>query len=295
MTTEEIEEAKKAALAAKPHIIVDSKKLKGKDYRDEIDSIIKPGEEDNLDFSDDELSQVLKMQVKKEPTDVATDEPMTSAAAQADAPASDEVPPATEEKLDSAVPEDVSLNTPVSNQAEEDEEMTKAEEADGVEAKKEEEDARLSTPPPPVDDIGETSAKPTASNEEEDGAAVDDGGDLEGSVTQEDPPNPYDSDNEVVDDEPADQEEEDQDMADAISPKEAESEASAPEPSEEASKSDERTNAVAVVNENGQNSPGGDEGSGGNSGEAAAVADGGDEQYKNIIAEEPPQMDNIFN
>ena len=82
------------------------------------------------------------MQVKKEPTDVATDEPMTSAAAQADAPASDEVPPATEEKLDSAVPEDVSLNTPVSNQAEEDEEMTKAEEADGVEAKKEEEEAR---------------------------------------------------------------------------------------------------------------------------------------------------------
>ena len=63
MTKEEIEAAKRAAFAAKPHIVVDSKKLKGKDYRDEIDSIIKPGEEDNLDFSDDELSQVLKVSV----------------------------------------------------------------------------------------------------------------------------------------------------------------------------------------------------------------------------------------
>ena len=61
MTKEEIEAAKRAAFAAKPHIVVDAKKLKGKDYRDEIDSIIKPGEEDNLDFSDDELSQVLKV------------------------------------------------------------------------------------------------------------------------------------------------------------------------------------------------------------------------------------------
>ena len=61
MTKEEIEAAKRAAFAAKPHIITDSKKFKGKDYRDEIDSIIKPGEEDNMDFSDDELSQVLKV------------------------------------------------------------------------------------------------------------------------------------------------------------------------------------------------------------------------------------------
>ena len=64
MTKEEIEAAKRAAFAAKPHIITDSKKFKGKDYRDEIDSIIKPGEEDNLDFSDDELSQVLKVKSK---------------------------------------------------------------------------------------------------------------------------------------------------------------------------------------------------------------------------------------
>ena len=61
MSKEEIEAAKRAAFAAKPHIITDSKKFKGKDYRDEIDSIIKPGEEDNMDFSDDELSQVLKV------------------------------------------------------------------------------------------------------------------------------------------------------------------------------------------------------------------------------------------
>ena len=62
MTKAEIEEAKKAAFAAKPHIEVDRSKLRRKkDYRDDIDSIIKPGEEDNLDFSDDELSQVLKV------------------------------------------------------------------------------------------------------------------------------------------------------------------------------------------------------------------------------------------
>ena len=61
MTKEEIEEAKRAAFAAKPQIIVDNKKYKGKDKRDEIDRIINPGEEDNLDFSDDELSQVLKV------------------------------------------------------------------------------------------------------------------------------------------------------------------------------------------------------------------------------------------
>merc|ERR1712241_554240 len=68
MTKEDIERAKKAAFAAKPQIMVDSKKLKKKDYRDEIDSIIKPGEEDYADFSDDELSQVLKTQnIKKEP------------------------------------------------------------------------------------------------------------------------------------------------------------------------------------------------------------------------------------
>ena len=61
MTKEEIEAAKRAAFAAKPQIVMDSKKFKGKDRRDEIDRIITPGEEDNLDLSDDELSQVLKV------------------------------------------------------------------------------------------------------------------------------------------------------------------------------------------------------------------------------------------
>merc|ERR1719232_1686986 len=37
MTKEEIEEAKRAAFAAKPHIVVDSSKLRKKDYRDDID------------------------------------------------------------------------------------------------------------------------------------------------------------------------------------------------------------------------------------------------------------------
>ena len=61
MTKEDIEAAKRAAFAAKPHIEVNAKKLRKKDYRDEIDTIIKAGEEDYQDFSDDELSQVLKV------------------------------------------------------------------------------------------------------------------------------------------------------------------------------------------------------------------------------------------
>ena len=61
MTKEDIEEAKRAAFDSKPQIVVDAKKLRKKDYRDEIDTILKPGEEDYADFSDDELSQVLKV------------------------------------------------------------------------------------------------------------------------------------------------------------------------------------------------------------------------------------------
>ena len=63
MTKEDIEAAKRAAFAAKPHIEVNAKKLRKKDYRDEIDTIIKAGEEDYQDFSDDELSQVLKVKI----------------------------------------------------------------------------------------------------------------------------------------------------------------------------------------------------------------------------------------
>jgi hypothetical protein len=60
MTKEEIEEAKRAAFAAKPQVLVDKSKMKGTDYRDQIDHIITPGE-DNLDEdSDDELSKVQK-------------------------------------------------------------------------------------------------------------------------------------------------------------------------------------------------------------------------------------------
>ena len=63
MTKAEIEAAKRAAFAAKPQIVVDGNKYKGKDKRDEIDRIIKPGEDLGSDFSDDELSQVLKVMI----------------------------------------------------------------------------------------------------------------------------------------------------------------------------------------------------------------------------------------
>jgi hypothetical protein len=55
MTKEDIEAAKQAAFNAKPYIEVNDKKLRKKDYRDEIDTIFK----DYQDFSDNELSQVL--------------------------------------------------------------------------------------------------------------------------------------------------------------------------------------------------------------------------------------------
>ena len=63
MTKEEIEAAKRAAFAAKPQIVAEGNKYKGKDKRDEIDRIIKPGEDLGSDFSDDELSQVLKVMI----------------------------------------------------------------------------------------------------------------------------------------------------------------------------------------------------------------------------------------
>ena len=60
MSREDIEAAKQAAFNAKPYI-VNSKKFRKKDYRDKIDTIIKAGEEDYQDSSDDEFSQVLKV------------------------------------------------------------------------------------------------------------------------------------------------------------------------------------------------------------------------------------------
>merc|ERR1711997_321106 len=159
-------------MGAKPHIVVDSKKLKGKDYRDEIDSIIKPGEEDNLDFSDDELSQVLKMQVKKEPET----EPLES-----DAKRMDGDDQAANDKLSASVPEDVSLNTPVSNpEAGGDEHDEDATDANKDDENNENADAAAKN-------NSNKSETRTAEGEAAD-AELEDGGDLEGSVTAESPP-----------------------------------------------------------------------------------------------------------
>merc|ERR1719232_799691 len=228
MSKEEIEAAKRAAFAAKPHIITDSKKFKGKDYRDEIDSIIKPGEEDNMDFSDDELSQVLKMQVKKEQeTEPLVEEakPMDDSGNQALGGSS------SEDKLSSAVPEDVSLNTPVSNPEEIANEPPTTETSNGtVEASTpslaaEEEPSSTSdeivvqaeegaAPASPLTEepVSDSKVEPVTAesvNNSLTAKADQEGGDLEGSVTEENPPNPYDSDNEVVDDEPVAEEEAD--------------------------------------------------------------------------------------
>jgi len=166
MTKEDIERAKKAAFAAKPQIVVDSKKLKKKDYRDEIDSIIKPGEEDYADFSDDELSQVLKMQnIKKEP-----------APSKERVEGSDDEDAAGSEKAASPVPEDVSLNTPVSN----------PDAGDGSDAENNEPEAETNN-----------SSKPETGNEEGGiSGDIEEGGDLEGSVTAESPVQNFDSDEE---------------------------------------------------------------------------------------------------
>merc|ERR1712080_731148 len=164
MTKEEIEAAKRAAFAAKPHIVVDAKKLKKKDYRDEIDSIIKPGEEDYQDFSDDELSQVLKMQnIKKEPEP----EPLKERIEGSD----DEE--AANDKLASSVPEDVSLNTPVSN----------PEAGDGSDAENNENE-------PETNNSNKEAAGEGCGGISGD---IEDGGDLEGSVTAESPVQNFDS------------------------------------------------------------------------------------------------------
>jgi len=246
MTKEEIEAAKRAAFAAKPHIVVDAKKLKKKDYRDEIDSIIKPGEEDYQDFSDDELSQVLKMQnIKKEPEPEPLKERIEG---------SDDEEAAASDKLASSVPEDVSLNTPVSN----------PEAGDGSDAENNE---------------NEPEAETNNSNKEPAGEGgisgdIEDGGDLEGSVTAESPVQNFDSD---------DDENVDNDTMDKSVPVNGSHETG--------SSAEEQTG-------NGSNKPqshmkeNSAEDDFLTSTEATSMEEG-DEQYKNMIAE--TQMENIFN
>merc|ERR1711936_1147770 len=129
-----------------------------------------PGEADNLDFSDDELSQVLKMQpkIKKEPEE---EKPTTTSEMETNA---------AESSGDSKVPEDVSLNTPKSNPEDMDEDGDEKEESEQAQPKK--------------------STESAAASNADDEATKEEGGDLEGSVTEE--TQNWDSDNDVVDDEP---------------------------------------------------------------------------------------------
>jgi len=167
MTKEDIERAKKAAFAAKPQIVVDSKKLKKKDYRDEIDSIIKPGEEDYADFSDDELSQVLKMH-----------KPAASKA-RVEVAASDDEDAAGSDKAASPVPDDdVSLNTPKSNR----------DAGDGSDAENNENRPEAETNNSNKEISGGVGAEEDISGD------IEEGGDLEGSVTAESPVQNFDSD-----------------------------------------------------------------------------------------------------
>merc|ERR1711997_696529 len=129
---------------------VDSKKLKKKDYRDEIDSIIKPGEEDYADFSDDELSQVLKMHK----------------------------PAASKARVEVAASDDDSLNTPKSNR----------DAGDGSDAENNENRPEAETNNSNKEISGGVGAEEDISGD------IEDGGDLEGSVTAESPVQNFDSD-----------------------------------------------------------------------------------------------------
>ena len=141
------------------------------------------------------------MQVKKEPdTEPLVDEakPMEGDAALTG-----------EDKLSTAVPEDVSLNTPVSNSEEIAASTPSAGEAADTSTTAETSTngtAEPSTAPEeekaPEESNNEGVTEDSVSNSL---ATKEEGGDLEGSVTAEDPPNPFDSDDDVVDDEVVDE------------------------------------------------------------------------------------------
>ena len=121
------------------------------------------------------------MQVKKEPGT----EPLESDAKRMDGDAND--------KLSASVPEDVSLNTPVSNpEAGGDEHDDEATDANKDDENNENADAAAKN-------NSNKSETRTAEGEAAD-AELEDGGDLEGSVTAESPPdNTFDSDNDEQD------------------------------------------------------------------------------------------------
>ena len=143
------------------------------------------------------------MQVKKEPdTEPLVDE---TKPVEADSALTGE------DKLSTAVPEDVSLNTPVSNS----EEIAASTEptAETGETSTTTPTAETSngiTDAPAAQEEGKTPEESKNEGVTDDSvsnslAAKEEGGDLEGSVTAEDPPNPYDSDDDVVDDEVVDE------------------------------------------------------------------------------------------
>merc|ERR1712051_621183 len=116
------------------------------------------GEEDYQDFSDDELSQVLKMQnIKKEPETEPLSERTDGQDAETD-----------------KVPEDVSLNTPMSKHDE-------ADDGNGSADENNENDKKAAT----------------VNNSDKTEAEIEEGGDLEGSVTAESPQGNFDSDDEI--------------------------------------------------------------------------------------------------
>ena len=246
----------------------------------------------------------------------------------------------SEDKLSSAVPEDVSLNTPVSNPEEMANEPTTTETSNGT--------VEASTPSlaedPPATTSATTDEQAAARSkheeQEEDTAAVsdskgeevteesissslaakaDEGGDLEGSVTEENPPNPFDSDNEVVDDEVVDEPVAEEDEADLMSqvppPPSQPSDLPAEQPdSTEAAEdmdppapvdsvSDDKSEVVEAPEPTSSSATRTEIVNGQNSLDSRSAEEDlltsttnmeeGDEQYKNIIAES--QMDNIFN
>lgn len=240
MTKEDIEAAKRAAFAAKPHIEVNARKLRKKDYRDEIDTIIKAGEEDYQDFSDDELSQVLKMQnIKKEPETEALNE-------------------RTDGQDESAetdkVPEDVSLNTPMSKH-----------EADDGNGSADENNEN--------DKTGNGNKAATVNNSDKTEAEIEEGGDLEGSVTAESPAGNFDSDDENQDN---------QDKSETRGPVNGNSAEQTGSGSANFNKPETGLGMKETSAEEDLLT----------STEATSMEEG-DEQYKNMIAE--TQMENIFN
>lgn len=160
-----------------------------------------------------------------------------------------------EEKLSSSVPEDVSLNTPVSKELAEDEPQPQEPEPAPASPQQPQELNLEPQQPQPQAEMEEAAPEVIKESEAEIAVAEKTGGDLEGSVTEEGPPQlDFDSDNEVEDEEI--------------------SEAAASEP-----KSDfnaDRTNDIV------------------NGSEAAKEAEETEQQYKEAMMSQN-SMDNIFN